>query len=281
MLAPRSMASFLPGSLSLVLTTYLHTDAIRYLSTHDNSYIRYYKGHTGPVTSICLSPANDMFLSCSLDNTVRLWSLNSPNTQGKLDFLASPSLAVYDPSASVIAIAAPQASMIFLYDARNYDKAPFSVFPLEEIEKSYSQGRRGDWTKLEFSNDGKSFLVVTTGPCHYVLDAFSGELRHVCVRKSVNTGRAPPAKPMPGSVPGQGDACFSPDGQYVVGGSGEDGLLVWDISGEPTHDNINRPMVDLPGPNKGSIVAYNQRYNMLMSADKDTIMWLPDPDAVP
>lgn len=38
---------------------------IRYLSTHDNSYLRYFKGHESTVTSLCMSPRSDTFLSAA------------------------------------------------------------------------------------------------------------------------------------------------------------------------------------------------------------------------
>lgn len=46
-------------------------DAIRYMSTHDNSYLSYFKGHTGLVCSLELSPIDDTFLSSAMDATVR------------------------------------------------------------------------------------------------------------------------------------------------------------------------------------------------------------------
>ena len=52
-------------------------DAIRYMSAHDNKYLQYFKGHTGRVTSLEVSPVDDTFISAALDNTVRLWDLNS------------------------------------------------------------------------------------------------------------------------------------------------------------------------------------------------------------
>lgn len=100
-----------------------------------------------------------------------------------------------------------------LYDLRNYDKEPFSVFPVSD--DSYLQNfsyppRMPEFSKLEFSNDGKSILVGTTGGVHYVVDAFAGGIKARLVdHQSTNA---------PGLT--SGDVCFTPDGRYVIGGNG-------------------------------------------------------------
>ena len=38
---------------------------LRYHSLHDNQYLRYFDGHTQPVTTIAMSPKNDMFMSAA------------------------------------------------------------------------------------------------------------------------------------------------------------------------------------------------------------------------
>jgi COMPASS component SWD2 len=44
--------------------------------------------------------------------------------------------------------------------------------------------------------------------------------------------------------------------------------------------SITAPMTDLPGPRHAKVVAYNPRHNLLASADRDVVMWLPDPDMI-
>ncbi|KAF2762786.1 WD repeat protein [Pseudovirgaria hyperparasitica] len=257
--------------------------AIRYLTTHDNSYLRYFRGHTDTVTCIALSPSSDEFLSCSKDNSVRLWNLKSSNCQGMLK-LHGAYLAAYDPSATVIAIASPATSSVLLYDKNNYDKAPFATFDLQPFERVYTEKSIGrGWTKIEFSNDGKSLLVATNGLGHFVLDAFEGNLTHFCIRRGKMSGRRAPGESGDDSRPvGQGDVCLSPDGKFVLGGSGEEGLQIWDISSTiSVTDKMLMPLDKIPGPGQGraSVVAYNHRFNLICTADKDLTVWLPDPDA--
>lgn len=78
------------------------------MSTHDNSFIRYFKGHQAKlsedlcfrfaqfepnprVQSLEMSPVDDTFLSAAMDDTVRLWDLRSPNCQVRLYYDLSAS----------------------------------------------------------------------------------------------------------------------------------------------------------------------------------------------
>lgn len=286
------------------------SDAIRYLSAHDNSYIRYFRGHTAAVTTIALSPSSDAFLSASHDDTVRLWDLRSSSAQGILH-LHAPHLAIYDPTATVIAIASPSAQEILLYDARNYDKPPFATFDLLEQENTMrpfsgnagGPSPPGDWTKLEFSNDGRSLLVTTNGAAHYVLDAFDGRLVAYLLRPAGPTNRISPSS-IPslraskqttatgGRATGQGDACFSPDGRFVLSGTASAGsICVWDLdgleAGEAGAEKVLRPLCELGGELDGngrkevgvaSVLAYSPRHNLVVGADRGVVFWLPEVD---
>ncbi|KAL8930694.1 MAG: hypothetical protein Q9208_000565 [Pyrenodesmia sp. 3 TL-2023] len=259
--------------------------AIRYLSTHDSSYQRYFKGHTASVTDLAPCPRDDTFLSCSTDNTVRLWNLQSQNSQARLN-LATPYLAAYDPSATVIAIASASTSSILLYDVRNFDKPPFATFDMRQYDPPGSGGSNiPEWTKLEFSNDGKSLLVTTNHTQgHLLLDAFTGDLKAQLPRPYQPTWgilRSAPSAIPPKTPVGQGDSSFSADGRYVLGGSGADrDIVVWDTQGRVSREGdkkVIRPMCNLPcEKGKGAVVLWNHRYNMLATADTEVIMWLPD-----
>ncbi|KAJ4355405.1 uncharacterized protein N0V89_003421 [Didymosphaeria variabile] len=280
------LARFSHHAQNIIYASTKVDDTIRFFSTHDNSFTRYFKGHTDTVTSIALCPSSDTFISCAKDNTVRLWDLQSPNFSGMLN-LHGAYLACYDPSATVIAVASQLGHAVLLYDVRNYDKIPFATFDLAGLEQQYLGPNGGEWSKLEFTNDGKHLIVSTTGNGHFVLDAFDGGLKHFAYRKRGHTGRLGPSAGVPtrgtngangvAEALGQGDTAVTPDGQYLIGGSAEDGLLVWDISRDPSSDKYTNAE-HLTGPGKAAIVGYNPKFNMLATADKDLILWQPDPD---
>lgn len=282
-----ALARFTHHSTSIIYASTKIDHGIRYLSMHDNNFIRYFRGHTDRVTSLALSPSNDHFLSASLDNTVKLWDCRSSNPQGQMNF-NSPWFTAYDASASVIAIANPPAQAIVLYDLRHYDKPPFATFDCQPFENRYiSRGQRpGEgWTGIEFSNNGKYLLITTNGPGHFILDAFSGEFLHYLSRPSgSDRSHFAPGDELPHSdntTPSyiQSSASFSPDGRYIVGGNGtQNGLLVWDCESSERSDKVLEPMTDLPSQRPAKVVAYNPRHNMIASADRDCMMWLPDPD---
>lgn len=251
-------------------------DSLRLLDLHNESYIRYFTSHTDKVTCLALSPGSDAFISCSKDETVTLWDLNSRNAQGKLK-LATPYLVAFDPSATVIAIASQSTSSVLLYDFRNYDKPPFATFDLAPHEERYTPSTRGRaWTRLEFSNDGKNLLVGTDYHGHFVLDAFDGTVKSFLVGRNGSPGRAAPVSTS-GKPLGQGDACFTPDGRYVIGGSGDQpDVLVWDTHQTPEPGGFLQPMTRLPHRGRTAVIESNPRYNMIASADREIIFWLPE-----
>ncbi|KAL8692636.1 MAG: hypothetical protein Q9218_002369 [Villophora microphyllina] len=229
------LARFSHHSQSIYYASTKFDDNIRFLSTHDNNYIRYFKGHSAAVTDLALSPSNDQLLSCSADNTVRLWTSKSQYAQARLN-LATPYLAAFDPTASVIAIASASTSSILMYDLRNWDKDPFATFDLRDYDPL--SNIIPEWTKLEFSNDGKSLLVSTNhGQGHLLLDAFNGKLKAHLPRPYQPTWGVLRSAPSatPSKLPlGQGDTSFTADGRYVIGGSGADrDAVVWDTQEAP------------------------------------------------
>ncbi|KAF3074312.1 WD repeat-containing protein 82 [Trichoderma lentiforme] len=265
-------------------------NAIRYLATHDNSFIRYFEGHDAAVTALAVHPGSDNFISCSQDNTVRLWDTQTKHWQGQL-FLRSPYLAAYDPSGTVFAVACPSSGSVLLYDVRNYDKAPFTTIDIvEQCRGVDSQCLVKGWTKLEFSNDGKTILVGTKGRGHFLLDAFQGNLKAYLRRPAGGTRRlapgenlaangAAPAPTDPGAFESSGECCFAPDGRYVLSGGAKQDVLVWDTLKQPAENKVLDPTWTLPDKREAAVLAFNPRFNFFATADQDLVLWLPDPHA--
>lgn len=199
--------------------------------------------------------------------------------------LALPFLAAFDPSASVIAIASEAAQTILLYDFRQYDKEPFATFDLLTCSSQVRKhGACKGWNKLEFSNDGKSLLVGTSGGGHFLLDAFDGTLKCWLARPNKNNG---PARSAPGDqktadlplAESSGDAMFTPDGRYVISGQRNENVLVWDTMSS-AKDLYLAPIHEFERKSEAAVMAYNPRYNVFASADKEVLLWLPDQHAM-
>ncbi|KAI1818707.1 WD40 repeat-like protein [Poronia punctata] len=277
------LAKFTHNSSSIIYASTKQNDAIRYLTTHDNAFIRYFEGHEGPVTNLAMHPGTDDFISCSRDNTVRLWNVSTKHPTGIL-YLNAPYLSAYDPSGEVFAVASPPAGQILIYDHRNFDKAPVSTFDIvESCSTVDTDNLLKGWTKLEFSNDGKSILLGTNGAGHYLLDSFGGHLKAYLKKPEGRTGRLAPGEevtanggPNGSSMESSGDCCFTPDGRYVVGGTRQ-GVVVWDTLAPLGENKTLSPVHILEDERPASVVAVSPRFNFFATADQDLVFWLPDP----
>jgi len=247
-----------------------------------------------------MHPGEDNFISCGMDNTVCFWDLSARNWTGRLH-LRNAYLAAYDPSAVTFAVASASCGSVLLYDVRNFDKAPFSTFDLVETCRNVDPPHfvMQGWTKLEFSNDGKSLLVGTRGAGHYVLDAFTGELKAYLRKPDGGTWRLAPGETVASvsaasadgtsaqqqgrsGVPtaeSSGDCAFSLDGSYVLGGGFKKDVLVWDLSQASLSSDESKvlaPKYVLQDKREAGVLAVNPRYNFFATADRDLVFWLPE-----
>ncbi|XP_026381554.1 protein ANTHESIS POMOTING FACTOR 1-like isoform X1 [Papaver somniferum] len=223
-------------------------ESLRYLSMFDNRCLRYFKGHKEKVVSLCMSPINDSFMSGSLDHSVRIWDLrvNSCQFQGILRLRGRPTVA-YDQQGLVFAVAM-EGGAIKLFDSRSYDKGPFDTF--------FVGGDTAEVSDIKFSNDGKSMLLTTTHNNIYVLDAYGGEKRcGFSLEPSPNVAI---------------EATFTPDGQYVVSGSGDGTLHAWSMNMRNEVACWNSHI------GVATCLKWARRRAMFVAASSVLTFWIPD-----
>lgn len=180
-------------------------ESLRLLSLNDNKYLRYFKGHHDRVVSLSLCARNEFFISGSLDRTVLLWDQRAEKCQGLLRVQGRPATA-YDDQGLVFAIAS--GGYIRMFDTRKYEKGPFDIYSVG--------GDFSDANVIKFSNDGRLMLLTTTNGFIHVLDSFRGTL--LC---SYNV------KPV--SINSTLEASFSPEGMFVISGSGDGSVYAWSV----------------------------------------------------
>ena len=233
-------------------------DDIRYLSIEEHKFVRYFSGHKNIVASLEQNPANGIVISCALDRTVRLWDIRSPNSVGKIA-VPSPSFATFDPMGVVFGVASQNERTIAMYDARNFDRAPFIRSSAHHIE--------GSWQKLEFSNDSKLMSVSSDGSVHGLFDAMDGKSRGIV------TG----FKPLKRALPSTSPTAFTPDGKFLVGGSNDNRLCVWDMSHASDGDfnSVIVPTHETQVEIKPALVSFSPRTFLMASGDSQFDLWLP------
>jgi COMPASS component SWD2 len=75
------------------------------------------------VTSLSLSPVDDTLLSAAEDNSVRLWDLRTPNSQGVVHTPAAAASG-FDPKGVVFAVAV--GNVVRLFDVRQHERVRVS-----------------------------------------------------------------------------------------------------------------------------------------------------------
>lgn len=240
-------------------------DTIRYLSLHDNQYLRYFKGHKSRVTSIECSPLTDAFISASAES-VRMWDLRTPTCQGLMTLttmtaaagsVTSPPLLCVDPKSLVFGVALDSRS-IRLYDMRAYQHGPFATFSFGG-GGSVAMTRR--WCDVQFSPEGGDLLVSTDDTFLLLVDSFDGSLKER-YDGNINDERL--------SLRGT----FSPDGRFVLCGAADGTISVWERVQKRTHRGV---LCSLEGQADAiDIVRFNPRYSEVVSAAGGQLaMWIP------
>lgn len=219
---------------------------IRYHDLEHDKYVRYFNGHQRSVISIAINTHQELFLSGSEDKTLRLWDVRSNHCQGFLKTQGTP-IGAFDAEGCIFA-AGIDSSIIRLYDLRTFDKGSFATFNI---------GNNGsDWTKLQFSGDGRQIMLTTTGETTRLIDAYTGD--------SMGTLRPPPGSKR------IGQACYTPDGSMVITGDDTGYSHLYDAKRASQLGRLNGPH-----PRPITAIAYNPKYMMMATACHQVCFWLP------
>lgn len=232
---------------------------IRHLNLETNQYLRYFQGHGALVSDIQMSPLDDTFLSASYDESVRLWDLRTSKAQAIVPSVV-PNCIAYDPSGIVFALGNPESQEIGLYNVRQLKTGPFIVF---NVDSKFSQ-----WTKMEFSNDGKYLLLGSTAGKQVILDAFDGTQLFELV------GTKP--FPLREFIDG-GSACFTPDGHYTLGTDYDGKVAVWNHAGSVSLRTLKpQGYISAPPNTCPRTIAFNPKYSMFVTADESVEFYVYD-----
>ncbi|KAI7756776.1 hypothetical protein M8C21_014447, partial [Ambrosia artemisiifolia] len=229
-------------------------ESLRLLSLHDNKYLRYFRGHHDRVVSLSLCARAEHFISGSLDRTVLLWDQRADKCQGLLRVQGRPATA-YDDQGLIFAVAF--GGSIRMFDSRNYEKflmfdllkGPFEIFSVG--------GDASDANVVKFSNDGRLMLLTTKDGRVHVLDSFRGTLLGTYNVKPVSSNSTL-------------EASFSPDGMFVISGSGDGSVYVWNIrSGKEVASWLSTE-------NEPPVIKWAPGSLMFVTGSSELSFWIPD-----
>lgn len=96
-----------------------------YWSLHDNNILCSFIGHTDTITHLEVNPLNSTFVSCSKDNTTRVWEYEKKQC---LIRISKSKAACFDNSGNVLAClfnkddkSEQPIQQVHLFNANNYD----------------------------------------------------------------------------------------------------------------------------------------------------------------
>ncbi|KAK9146789.1 hypothetical protein Sjap_006692 [Stephania japonica] len=221
-------------------------ESLRLLSLHNYKYLRYFKGHHDRVVSLSLCSRNECFISGSLDRTVLLWDQRAEKSQALLRVQGRPAVT-YDDQGVVFSIAF--GGFIRMFDARKYEKGPFEIFSVG--------GDASDANVVKFSNDGRLMLLTTMDGHIHVLDSLCGRL--------LSTFNVKPV-----SINSTLEASFSPEGKFVVSGSGDGSVYAWGVRSGKEVASWMSTEIEPP------VIKWAPGSLMFATGSSELSFWIPD-----
>lgn len=179
-----------------------------------------------------------------------MWDLRLKDSTGLIETGCTSALIAYDPSGKVFALGSNQGLRMFSF--ANSGSGPFLSVPM--IDPS----NMADWSKIEFSNDGKYLLVSTKSSFVYLLDAFTASVIHKLSLPCNAT---------------QGTfrfilATFTPDAKFIVCGTMDGTIHTWGVDGREVGVLIYHS-----DPCKA--VRFSPKSLLLASGDTSLALWTP------
>ncbi|KAF9620823.1 hypothetical protein IFM89_014760 [Coptis chinensis] len=216
------------------------------VTASDDESIRLYDVSNAMVVSLSMCSRKECFISGSLDRTVLLWDQRAEKCQSLLRVQGRPAVA-YDDQGLVFTIAF--GGYVRMFDARKYEKGPFDIFSVG--------GDLSDANVVKYSNDGRLMLLTTTDGFIHVLDSFRGTLLSTYNVKPVSSNSTL-------------EASFSPEGMFVVSGSGDGSVYVWNIrSGKEVASWMS---TELEPP----VIKWAPGCLMFATGSSELSFWVPD-----
>jgi len=247
--------------------------AVNYWSIHDNKILRKFRGHSAPVTSISMCPADDLFLTSSDDRTVRLWNVGQAGCVANLELPAETeknALAAYDSTGLVFAVTAAMTEgkghYVHLYDARNYQDGPFAEMKVTQADLQTAiqshvsatpdrveELSQAEWTSIQFNVSGNQILIGAEQGLCVLLDGFEGTVQRVLTEPK-ETKRA-------------AVCCFTPDDRTVLQGNQDGSISCWNVDSGTVAQTLKGH------PGSVSAIAANPTHAQIASACSQTALW--------
>ena len=249
-------------------------NAINYWSLHDNKILRKFRGHTDQIASISMCPADDSFLTSSLDRTVRLWTASQAGCLSELKLpeqtIESP-LVAFDYTGLVFAVTAAingetKGYYLHLYDARNHEAGAFTELKIleQDLETAIlshmnvpadraKELSRSTWKSIKFNVAGDRILIGTKNGMSIILDGFTGAIQRIIVGQNPTELNAV--------------SCFTADDETLLLGNLDGTISCWNIQ----TGAIIKILTGHVGP--VSCLAANPSHNQIASACSQTAIW--------
>jgi WD40 repeat protein len=257
---------------------------IRLWEIFSGQLLKVFKGHAGPITSVCFSPDNCYALSGSMDFTVRIWDI----ANGKMlkvfnNHTDSVESVCFSPDGR-LAISGSKDNTIKLYDIQHeLQKVITGTFFISRITAVVSLKNETDEfqvlfkTAQAFIRDKKvkeAYLALrkaqripgysTNQELLNAIDQIKNISQNIHCRGLYNMFERRIFK---GHTDWVNSVCFSPDGRYMLSGSKDAILRLWEVSS-------GRELKSFRHPEGVSAACFSKKGNYLLSGCWDGIIRL-------